>query len=151
MTEPTSRICREVRVHLPRLVDGSLPAFHEHMVRRHLRRCDECAVEFARQEAVADSLRQIGASVSQTAPEPPEDLLDTIIARAQSPGLRERAAVPARGAVSGERPVLSITFLIAAAMVGTGLGMLLWRAGRTLSSWFGRGPGDTGPSGTSDV
>ena len=148
MTESTSRMCREVQAYLPRLVDGSLPAFRQRMVSRHLRRCDDCAAEHARQEAVADGLRKVGGSAPT---EPPEDLLDSILARAQSPGLRERAAVPARGAVSGERPVLSITFLIAAALVGTALGMVLWRAGRTVSAWFGRGPNGTGPSGTSDV
>lgn len=151
MSEPTSRICREVQTHLPRLVDDTLTGWRKRLVRRHLRRCDDCAAELERQKAVADGLRGLGSEADAAMPAPPDDLLDSILARAQSPGLRERAAVPARGAVSGERPGLSIAFLLAAALIGTGLGMALWRLGQAVSTWFGRGPDDTGPSGTSDV
>lgn len=147
MTRP-SRICLQVQEHLPHLVDGTLPALHQRLVRAHLRRCEDCAAELQRQEAVAAALRQVEAGAEAT--EPPEDLLEVILQRAQSPGLRERAAVPARGAVSGARPGLSLAFLLAAALVGTGLGMVLWRAGRALSEWVGRGPDRDGPSGTAD-
>lgn len=151
MSEPNNRICREVQTHLPRMVDGTLGTWRQRLVRRHLRRCEVCAAELRRQEAVAKGLRELGAEAAAAMSTPPDDLLDSILERAQSPGLRERAAVPARGAVSGERPGLSIAFLLAAALVGTGLGMALWRVGRVVSGWLGRSPDDIGPSGTSDL
>jgi predicted anti-sigma-YlaC factor YlaD len=151
MTEPTSRICREVQAHLPRLVDGATPRWRERLIRRHLRRCDDCGAELERQEAVADGLRELGSAADADAPAAPDDLLDAILAKAQSPGLRERAAVPARGAVSGARPALSVAFLVAAALVGTALGMAIWRAGRGVSKWLGGGPEGTGPSGSADL
>lgn len=151
MTEPTSRICREVQAHLPRLVDGTAPRWRRRLILRHLRRCDDCGAELERQHAVAEGLRELGDAVVEQAPPAPDDLLDAILAKAQTPGLRERAAVPARGAVSGARPELSVAFLIAAALVGTALGMAIWRAGRGVSRLFGGGPDGTGPSDPADV
>jgi hypothetical protein len=46
-----------------------------------------------------------------------------VLAHARSPSPRARAAVPARGAVSGARPVLSLALLVAGAAVGTGAGL----------------------------
>lgn len=151
MTEPTSRICREVQAHLPQLVEGTAPRWRARLIRRHLRRCDDCGAELERQEAVAGGLRELGDAAVAETPAAPDDLLDAILAKAQAPGLRERAAVPARGAVSGARPGLSVAFLIAAALVGTALGMAIWRAGRGVSRLLGGGPDETGPSGTADV
>jgi hypothetical protein len=44
--------------------------------------------------------------------------------------LRERAAVPARGAVSGARPALSVAFLTVGAAASTGVGYAAWRTAR---------------------
>jgi hypothetical protein len=46
--------------------------------------------------------------------------------------VRERAAVPVRGAVSGARPGLSVAFLTVGAAASTGLGYGLWRGVRAV-------------------
>jgi len=58
---------------------------------------------------------------------PPEGLLDALLTSAADPGRRGRAAVPARGAVSGARPALSVALLVAGAAAGTGMGYTGWK------------------------
>jgi anti-sigma factor RsiW len=122
-----SRICTEVQANLPSYVDRSLPPVRRRLVGLHLRRCADCQAEFARQREVSSGL----AALSGPAATPPEGLLDALLDQAAHPGVKGRVAVPARGAVSGARPVLSVALLVAGAAAGTGLGYAGWRGART--------------------
>jgi hypothetical protein len=46
--------------------------------------------------------------------------------------VRQRVAVPARGALSGARPELSAAFLTVGAIASTGIGYGLWRGARAI-------------------
>jgi len=70
--------------------------------------------------------------LSTPAEPPPEGLLDELLAQAARPGVKGRAAVPVRGAVSGARPALSVALLVAGAAAGTGVGYAGWRGVRRL-------------------
>jgi hypothetical protein len=70
------------------------------------------------------------ASLRESPPEPPPGLLEDLLRRARGGSLRERAAVPARGAVSGARPALSVAFLTVGAAASTGLGYAAWKSAR---------------------
>jgi predicted anti-sigma-YlaC factor YlaD len=120
------RFCRETQAQLPVVLAGELTGWSGRVVRRHVRRCPECSAELARQEQVAAALR----TLKTAAPEPPPELLEGILGRTSKPGLRGRAAVPARGAISGAKPHLSVAFLTVGAVATTGLGWAAWRAGR---------------------
>jgi anti-sigma factor RsiW len=126
--EPAGRICREVRVHLAGYVADDLPRWRRRLLSMHLRRCAGCATEATRQRQVAEGLRELAASADEAGP--PADLLGTLLEQAADPGVRGRAAVPARGAVSGARPGLSAVLLVAGAAAGTGAGYAAWRAAR---------------------
>lgn len=117
------RFCRETRSQLPALAAGELSGWPLHVVRAHLRRCADCTAEQARQEQLSSAL----ASLKEQPPAPPAGLLDDLLARADNRSVRERAAVPARGAVSGARPGLSVAFLTVGAAASTGLGYGLYR------------------------
>jgi predicted anti-sigma-YlaC factor YlaD len=123
------RFCREAQSQLPAMLAGELTGWSERVVRRHFRRCPECAAELARQEQVSAGL----SAMKTRAPEPPPELLAGLLAQARRPGLRGRAAVPARGAVSGARPGLSVGFLTVGALATTGVGWAAWRGGRSVS------------------
>lgn len=126
----TPRFCREAQAQLPALMAGELTGWSERVVRAHLRRCVACRAERDRQG-------ELGAALSvlrTTSPEPPPELLAGLLAQARRPGLRGRIAVPARGAVSGARPGLSVAFLTAGAVASTGAGWAAWRTAR----WVGR-------------
>jgi anti-sigma factor RsiW len=140
-----SRICREVQAQLPGLVDGTLSWWRRRLVALHLRRCDDCRTELERQRGLATDLSALGAATAAAAEAetPPEGLLDTLLGQAERPGVRGRAAVPARGAVSGARPALSVALLVAGAAAGTAAGYAGWRAARSL-----RGRLTGRPSGT---
>lgn len=127
-----NRICREVQDHLPGLVDGTLPAWRRYLVARHARRCADCAAELERQEALAVELASLGRRAAEATADPPPGLLDQLLEETRTPGLRARAAVPARGAVSGARPALSALLLVSAAALGTAAGYAAWRAGRAV-------------------
>ena len=129
-----SRICREVQAQLPGLVDQTLPWWRRRLVELHARRCADCRAELERQRAVAAGLDQLGAATAAAAEAeaPPEGLLDTLLQQAERPGVRGRAAVPARGAVSGARPALSVALLVVGAAVGTAAGYATWRTARLL-------------------
>lgn len=123
-----SRLCGEVQTHLPGYVDRSLPRVRRRLVGLHLRRCSACQAAFSAERDLASGLR-----VLSVPPEPPPDgLLDELLAQAARPGVKGRAAVPARGAVSGARPALSVALLIAGAAAGTGIGYAGWRGVRRL-------------------
>jgi anti-sigma factor RsiW len=124
--DPTPRFCRETRSQLPFLVSGELSGWGARVVRAHVRRCSECAAELARQEQVGVALE----SLRTARPDPPPGLLDELLARANGGSLRERAAVPARGAVSGARPAMSVAFLTVGAAASTGVGYGLYKGAR---------------------
>lgn len=118
------RFCRESRSQLPAVVNGELTGWPLHVVRAHVKHCDDCSAELARQEELSSAL----TSLREAPLEPPPGLLDDLLARADQRGVRERAAVPARGALSGARPGLSVAFLTVGAVASTGIGYGLWRA-----------------------
>ena len=120
------RFCRETRGQLAALIASELSGWSEKVVRRHLRRCADCTTELQRQESVSAGLSQL----KDQAPEPPPELLAGLLEQARRPGWRGRAAVPARGAVSGARPELSVAFLTVGALATTGVGWAAWRTGR---------------------
>lgn len=122
------RSCEQVQARLPLVVDGSLSAWRRRLLLRHVRRCDDCAAELDRQLAVAEGLRELGEAAGEATLEPPDELLDAILARVNDPGLRARVAAPARGAVSGARPELSV----AGVLVTIAVVYLAWRAARAL-------------------
>jgi len=117
------RFCREAQAQLPFLVSGELTGWGARVVRAHVRHCAECGAELARQEQLASAL----ASLREARPTPPPGLLDSLLERARGARLRERAAVPARGAVSGARPAMSLAFLTVGAAASTGVGYAVYR------------------------
>jgi anti-sigma factor RsiW len=121
-----SRICQEVQQQLPSYVDRSLPRVRRRLVGLHLRRCPECQAEFARQRDVSQGL----AALAGPPETPPEGLLGSLLDQAANPGMKGRVAVPARGAVSGARPALSVALLLAGAAAGTGIGYAGWKSAR---------------------
>lgn len=123
-----SRLCREVQSQLPGYVDRSLPRVRRRLVGLHLRRCPHCQPAFSAERELAAGLRVLAAPAES----PPEGLLEDLLATAARPGVKGRAAVPARGAVSGARPVLSVALLVAGAAAGTGVGYAGWRGVRRL-------------------
>lgn len=125
-----SKICQEVQAQLPPYVDRSLPRLRRRLVGLHLRRCAACQAEFARQRSVSTGLASLAAPDEL----PPDGLLDSLLDSAARPGVKGRAAVPARGAVSGARPALSVALLVAGAAAGTGIGYAGWRGVRAVGS-----------------
>lgn len=121
-------MCDEVQSQLPAYVDRSLPRLRRRLVGLHLRRCQDCQRAFSAERDLAAGLRVL----SSPAEAPPEGLLDELLARAARPGVKGRAAVPARGAVSGARPALSVALLVAGAAAGTGVGYGAWKGVRRL-------------------
>jgi predicted anti-sigma-YlaC factor YlaD len=99
-----------------------------HVVRAHLRRCEACTAEQARQGQLTNAL----ASLKGQPPTPPAGLLDELLARAEHRNVRERAAVPARGALSGARPGLSVAFLTVGAAASSGVGYGIYRGVKAL-------------------
>lgn len=122
------RFCREARSQLPGLVSGELSGWPLHVVKAHLRRCADCSAEVERQRQLEDAL----TALRDTHVEPPAGLLDDLLAQAERRGFRERAAVPARGALSGARPGLSAAFLTVGAVASTGIGYGIYRGARAL-------------------
>jgi hypothetical protein len=81
----------------------------------------------------------LGQVVEATEAPPPDGLLETLLEQAEQPGVRGRAAVPARGAVSGARPGLSVAFLIVGAAAGTAAGYATWRSARIVRRRLSQG------------
>ena len=121
-------MCDEVQGQLPGYVEGTLPRVRRRLVGLHLRRCPDCQRAFSAERDLAAGLRVL----TPPAGSPPAQLLQDLLAQAARPGLKGRAAVPARGAVSGARPVLSAALLVAGAAAGTGVGYAGWRGARRL-------------------
>lgn len=145
-----TRACERVQARLPRLVDGTLPGWRRRLLQRHVARCEVCADELARQQRVAEGLRELGEVVPRSQPDPPDELLDVILDQVHDPGIRQRVAGPARGAVSGARPELSVMALLLSLL----LSYVVWRATRRLVDRFDgsdrRRPCQP-PSGTSEA
>ncbi len=118
------RVCLEVQAQLPDYVDRTLPRLRRNLVALHLRRCATCQAEFSAQRDLKAGL----ASLASRGEEPPEGLLDQLLARSGSP----RGAAPLRGAVSGARPALSVALLIAGAASAAGAGYASWLSARHL-------------------
>jgi predicted anti-sigma-YlaC factor YlaD len=131
------RPCREVRAHLPAYVGDQLSRWRRRLIDLHLRRCDACRAQLALEQEVAAGLHDLGPAAAPPA-DPPDGLLDALLGLTEDPGVRERAAVAARGAVSGARPGLSAALLLAGAVAGTALGYTLWRAVRAAAGWADR-------------
>ncbi|MDX1660038.1 MAG: zf-HC2 domain-containing protein [Nitriliruptorales bacterium] len=130
-----TRRCRRVQAWLPQLVDGSLAGWKRRLAERHVDGCERCAAELERQRRLASGLEDLGQRARGTRAEehdPPDELLDTILARANDPGIRGRLAAPARGAVSGARPEYSL----AALALLVAIAYLAYRAGRALLELF---------------
>lgn len=121
-------MCDEVQSQLPAYVDRSLPRLRRRLVGLHLRRCQDCQRSFSAERDLAAGLRVLSTPVERA----PDGLLDDLLAQAARPGVKGRAAVPARGAVSGARPALSVALLVAGAAAGTGVGYASWRGVRRL-------------------
>ena len=113
-----SRVCDEVLALLPAYCAGDLSKVRRPLVAVHLRRCASCQAEFSRQRSLATGLRSLAGSDDA----PPDDLLDKLLAQADSP----RGAAPLRGAVSGAKPALSVALLVAGAAAGAGAGYASW-------------------------
>lgn len=126
-----NRVCRQVQALLPAVVAGSLPRWRRRLVALHLRRCVDCAAELEHQRTVAAALDEL-ATVEAADDDPPQGLLDTLLDQAGQPGLRGRAAVPVRGAVSGARPGVAAALLVAGALAGTAAGYASWRGARAV-------------------
>lgn len=142
MSEVAKR-CERVRRRLPAYVHGDLRWWRRRLVARHLRRCEDCAAEEDRQQQVAAGLADLGAATEESLDDvaPPEDLLATLLDQAREPGLRQRVAVPARGAISGARPGLSLALVATVLAVATLAGWAGWRLGR---GWRDRRAGAAG-------
>ncbi|HEX9765243.1 MAG TPA: hypothetical protein VGA36_00670 [Nitriliruptorales bacterium] len=127
--------CERVRARLPALIADELPWWRR-LAERHVARCAGCTDELTRQRRVAEQLARLNEAVSTAvADEPaPDDLLNSLLEQARDPGLRARAAVPARGAISGARPGLSVAFAMTILAVIAAAGWVGWRIGRTWSS-----------------
>lgn len=121
-----TRRCERVRARIPELVDDTLPAWRRRLLVRHVTRCQGCTAELERQRAVAAGLRELHSSPHGPEADPPEELLDEILERLREPRLRERVAAPARGAVSGARPGLSLATVAIAGLII----YLAWRGAR---------------------
>jgi len=134
-----SRICREVQAELPGFAHSTLPRWRRGLVQLHLRRCQDCRGELQRQRALDAALHELGTAAAAAAEAPPAGLIDILLEQADRPGVRGRAAVPARGAVSGARPALSVTLLILGAAAGTAAGYATWRGTRAVQARFRKG------------
>lgn len=142
MNDPTlPATCRRVQEHLPRFVAGEASRLRTFLVERHLVKCDACAAEHARQGEVDRRLRLLAPVVEEAvdAAEPPTWLLDNLLEQAGDRNLRSRAAAPARGAISGARPGLSVAAVVVTALVAGTLGWASWRLGRRLAGAGGHG------------
>ena len=123
-------LCRETQSQLPAMLAGELHGLGERAVRKHVERCSECADAMARQASVHAGLQALrGSTVA-----PPEGLLDDLLAVTAKKGLRGKAAVPARGAVSGARPGMSVAFVAAGLVASTGIGWAAVKGGRAVLS-----------------
>ena len=121
-------LCRETQAQLPALMAGELHGLGERAVRKHVDRCADCRQALARQEDVHAGLQALKSSTVA----PPDGLLDDLLAVTANKGIRGKAAVPARGAISGARPAMSAAFVVAGLAAGTGVGWAAVKGGRAV-------------------
>ena len=127
MTDPAKkyenlpRLCRSVREVLHDLDHAGLAptGMTRRVTQAHLKHCKDCAAEMLRQRAVDAGLASLRERRHET---PPPGLLQDLLASTGDRTLRTRVAEPARGAISGARPKLTIAMVTAGAVAGTGLG-----------------------------
>jgi anti-sigma factor RsiW len=130
MNERPAR-CLRVQRQLPALLGDELGRARRRLIERHLRRCDSCAAEMQQQREVIAQLAAIAGAVDASVDaEPPPDLLESLLAQVNEAGLRERIAVPARGAVSGARPGLSAALVAAVLAAVAAAAYAGWRVGQ---------------------
>jgi anti-sigma factor RsiW len=123
--------CVRVQRQLPALIGSELGRARRRLVERHLRRCDSCATEAQQQREVVAQLAAIAGAVDASVDAaPPPDLLESLLAQANDAGLRERIAAPARGAVSGARPGLSVALVAAVLAAVAAAAYAGWRVGQ---------------------
>jgi anti-sigma factor RsiW len=116
--------CASTRADLPGLDGHELSTRRATELRAHLADCPECA-ELA---ASYRSVRRTLADLQHVAVEPPDGLLESLLDRTAAPGVREKAAVLGRGAVSGARPRVIAAGAGIGAVATVGAGLLAWRA-----------------------
>lgn len=126
------RRCARVRRRLPLYARDELSRWRQRLVARHLGRCDGCAAQLVREQEVLEQLELVGEQEEEALADvaPPDDLLATLLDQAREPTLRERVAVPARGAVSGARPGLSVALVATILALLALAGWAGWRLGR---------------------
>jgi len=123
-----SWLCRETQSQLPALLASELHGLGERAVRKHVERCADCADALARQQGVHAGLQAMRTSSVA----PPDGLLEELLSATANKGLRGKAAVPARGALSGARPAMSVAFVAAGLVASTGLGWAAVKGGRAV-------------------
>jgi predicted anti-sigma-YlaC factor YlaD len=121
-------LCRETQAQLPALLAGELHGLGERAVRKHVDRCADCAQALAKQTEVHSGLQALRSSTVA----PPEGLLEELLDVTRRRGVRGRAAVPARGALSGARPGMSVAFVAAGLVASTGVGWAAVKGGRAV-------------------
>lgn len=116
--------CASTRADLPGLDGHELSTRRATELRAHLAECAECAQLAASFRTVRRTL----ADLHHVNAAPPEGLLESILDRAATPNVVERAAVLGRGAVSGARPKVIAAGAGIGAVATVGAGFLAWRA-----------------------
>lgn len=116
--------CASTRADLPGLDGHELSTRRATELRSHLAECPDCAALAASYRSVRRTL----ADLHHVAAAPPDGLLDSILDRAGDVGIREKAAVLGRGAVSGARPKVIAAGAGVGALATVGAGFLAWRA-----------------------
>lgn len=119
------------------LSGGGRWSLRRRLLARHLARCESCAAAWTTHQRLAAGLADVVPAPSVDVTDdadsaPPDGLLEGLLAQAADPGIRGRAAVPIRGAVSGARPGLTVGLLLFAGLVGAMAAYGTWRATRVL-------------------
>jgi len=122
--------CASTRADLPGLDGHELSTRRATELRSHLADCPDCAALAASYRSVRRTL----ADLHHVNAAPPEALLDAILGRTATTGVREKAAVLGRGAVSGARPKVIAAGAGVGALATVGAGFLAWRALRARRS-----------------
>jgi anti-sigma factor RsiW len=130
MTATLPARCASTRADLPGLDGHELSTRRATELRSHLAECPDCAALAASYRSVRRTL----ADLHHVAAAPPEGLLDSILDRTADVGVREKAAVLGRGAVSGARPKVIAAGAGVGALATVGAGFLAWRALRARRS-----------------
>ena len=120
------RFCRETQAQLPFLVSGELTGWGARVVRAHLKRCEDCRAELARQEQLTSHSHPY-ASHRRRRPR----ACSTTCSPALMAGRSARRPRCRRGEPSsGARPAMSVAFLTVGAAASTGVGYALYKGAR---------------------